>query len=240
MPDFNDPTYLREEQYRDASNLNARIELHRRFGTNPTTWNTWIFDQFRLPAVGRILELGCGPGLLWRANFERIPRGWEVTLSDFSPGMLAEARRTLGSHADRFYFREIDTQAIPYADGAFDGVIANHMLYHVPDRPRALGEIARVLAPGGVLYATTVGTNHLRELDALLERALPNSPSRRSVSSATLGFTLENGAEQLESYFAAVALRRYQHDLRVTEVEPLVAYLLSGARARDLAPQRIA
>src|SRR5579862_8181957 len=124
MADFNDPRYLREEQYRDASNLNARIELHRRFGTNATKWNTWIFDQFRLPAAGRILELGCGPGLLWQANLERIPRGWEVTLSDFSPGMLAEARRNLGEHADRFYFREVDAQAIPYADGAFEGVIA--------------------------------------------------------------------------------------------------------------------
>jgi len=51
----------------------------------------WVFDQFNLAAKSRILEVGCGPGLLWLQNVARIPEGWDITLSDFSPGMLDEA-----------------------------------------------------------------------------------------------------------------------------------------------------
>ena len=43
----------------------------------------------------------------------------------------------------------IDIQQIPYPDGSFDTAIANFMLYHVPDLPRAIGEVRRVLRPGG-------------------------------------------------------------------------------------------
>jgi SAM-dependent methyltransferase len=239
MPDIDDPNYLRDQQYRDASNLNARIELHRRFGTNPVKWTTWVFDQLRLPAAGRILELGCGPAVLWRANRERIPHGWEITLSDFSPGMLEEARGALGPHASRYHFREIDAQAIPYADGSFDGVIANHMLYHVPDRPRALGEIARVLKPGGVLYTATNGHGHLTKIGELVGSVDADALKICTAGADSIaGFTLENGTDQLRPFFAAVAMRHYKNELRVTEAEPLVEYILSTRVAELLTGKR--
>lgn len=49
----------------------------------------------------------------------------------------------------------IDIQNIPYEDNSFDLVIANMMLYHVPDLPRALAEVGRVLKPEGKLYTAT-------------------------------------------------------------------------------------
>jgi ubiquinone/menaquinone biosynthesis C-methylase UbiE len=57
-----------------------------------------------------------------------------------------------------------DAAWIPLADGSMDAVIANHMLYHVSDRRRALAEIHRLLRPGGRLYATTNGLGHMAEL----------------------------------------------------------------------------
>ena len=84
--------YLREVQYRDDSNLNARAELHRRFSVDRRGLQPWTFDQLELPPDGRLLEVGCGPGMLWTANSGRVPEGWRVVLSDFSPGMArAEA-----------------------------------------------------------------------------------------------------------------------------------------------------
>ncbi len=62
-----------------------------------------------------------------------------------------------GCHRTRVQFKEIDAQSIPFEDETFDAVIANHMLYHVPDRPKAIAEIKRVLKPGGRLIATTIG-----------------------------------------------------------------------------------
>jgi len=80
-----------EDQYRDASNLNARIALHRRFSTNKAGWTRWVFDQLALPQECAILELGCGPADLWQQNAGCIPEGWHITLSDFSPGMVEKA-----------------------------------------------------------------------------------------------------------------------------------------------------
>jgi 16S rRNA G1207 methylase RsmC len=54
----------------NASNLNARIRLHQMFSTNKVGWQRWLFDQFKLPPQGRILELGCGAGTLWLENLE--------------------------------------------------------------------------------------------------------------------------------------------------------------------------
>ncbi len=93
-----------------------------------------------------------------------------IALSDFSPGMIEEAQHNLADAGRPFAFERIDAQAIPFADASFDMVIANHMLYHVPDRPQALAEIRRVLRPGGRLYAATGGANHLREIGELVQR----------------------------------------------------------------------
>src|SRR6266545_1500464 len=226
MSKIADQTYLLNDQYRNATNLNARIQLHERFSTNTYGWHRWVFDQIKIAPRSRILELGCGPGRLWLQNIERIPADGEITLSDFSPGMLEETRRNLAGSGRPFSFEVIDAQSIPFADASFDAVIANHMLYYVPDRAKALGEIRRVLRSGGYLYASTVGAAHLREMGELAEqfdpRLVPWVGARPTDS-----FRLENGAEQLAPYFAEVALHRYEDALIVTEAEPLVAFIAS-------------
>ena len=136
--------YLRW-QYRDSSNLSARASLHVRFSTEDYPWFHWVFDHFNIPADARVLELGCGTGLLWGENLGRIPRGWNVTLSDASQGMVQGAEQNL-VHADlKFTFGQVDARSIPYEDDSFDVVIANHMLYHVSDLAKALSEIRWVL-----------------------------------------------------------------------------------------------
>jgi ubiquinone/menaquinone biosynthesis C-methylase UbiE len=216
-------------QYRDASNLEARIALHRRFSAGEKPLPRWIFEQLDLPPDARILELGCGPGQLWSENEERIPDGWTVTLTDASPGMVRAARERLGPDR-RMAFRVADAQDIPFRDGAFDAVIANHMLYHVPDMPRALSEVVRVLSPGGCLYAATNGECHMRELGPMRHVLDPSHPPD-AATKEPIGFSLENGAAQLSQWFLEVSLRRYEDALVVTEAAPLVEYLLSGASA---------
>ncbi len=221
-----DQEYLLNKQYRNSSNLQARIDLHARFSTNTYGWFRWIFDHLQLPSQAYVLELGCGPGLLWRENLGRIPAGWDITLSDFSPGMLQQARDNLHDAGRPFTFTVVDAQDIPFADDSFDAVIANHMLYHVPDRPRAFAEIRRVLRPNGRLYAATNGEAHLQELEVLLAK------DRFDFSHAP--FDLENGHAQLAPWFPSIALHRYDDALVVPEAEPLIAYLLSMRAASDL------
>ena len=237
MPDLSDRTYV-SDQYRDASKLEARIRLHALFSTNQYGWHRWVFDQFDLPSASRILELGCGDGTLWRLNLERVPSAWDIVLSDRSFGMLGAAYRGLEGGYGRFCFAAIDSQEIPFAERAFDAVVANHMLYHVPDRPKALSEIHRVLKPGGHLYASTVGRDHLRELDEMVHRY--ERPERRPVHTPAGAFLLENGGAQLAPWFSSVTTARYQDALVITELEPLVDYILSMTARLTLTNSRLA
>lgn len=233
----NDPAYLHDDQYRNSANLRARIALHEGFSTNPYPWLRWVFDQFALPATARVLEVGCGPATLWQKNAERIPPDWQITLSDFSAGMLADAQRTLADVAHHFTLREANIQELPFADGAYDAVIANHMLYHVPDLDRGLGEVRRVLAPDGTFYAATNGVRHLSEIEWLLQRF---DPTLKGGFAMRGGFALENGAALLGSHFATVELRQYEDALVVTDAAPLAAFICSGHIGKQIGARRSA
>ncbi len=222
LPALNDRKYL-EKQYKDSSNLQARLSLHQRFSLNKYGWHKYVFDQIDLPAQCRILELGCGSGQLWQENIARIPAGWEITLSDFSTGMLEATRHALEKQHP-FEFKIIDAQSIPFVSGSFDAVIANHMLYHVPDRSLALSEIQRVLKPAGHFYAATNGERHMIEIADLVGR-FNHEPA--SWERGANPFTLENGPAQLSAWFMEIKLSRYESSLEVTEAAPLVDYILS-------------
>ncbi len=229
MQKYTDKDYLTREQYKDSFNLDARVAIHVKFSTNPQGWLNWVFDELlKLPADARILELGCGPACLWKKNADRIPAGWTITLSDLSDGMLDSAWRNLVVTGRSFKFERIDAQSIPYEDQPFDAVIANHMLYHVPDRRQALREMRRVLKDDGVLFTTTIGENHMRKMWGWIERA---SGSERNTY--TLTFTLENGKEQLWEFFSRVEMTRYPDDLRVTDVSTIMAYIRSMTSTAD-------
>jgi len=236
MSKFTDQQYLKTDQYKDSSNLDARVAIHQRFSANPYGWMNWVFDRLlTLPANAKILELGCGPGYLWKENATRIPSTWDITLSDLSAGMLDSAWRNLVVTGRAYNFKEIDAQDIPFADETFDAVIANFMLYHVPDRPKALSEIKRVLKPGGRLFAATVGDNHMREAGHWSRQV-----SREFRLPFSVSFTLENGFDQLVSVFSEVTLTRYSDGLKVTEIKPLIAYILSNVSTGDLVESELA
>jgi len=228
MNKMQDPEYLRDNQYRTADNLNARIRLHTGFSTNTYGWFRWVFDHYDLAENACLLELGCGPGDLWRENANRISPGWDITLSDFSPGMIAQARENLADSSHPYTFKVIDAQNIPFSTDRFDVVIANHCLYHFPDRFKALSEIHRVLVPGGCFFATTIGKTHLREIDELVKSFDPMI--EHVFSNEQISFTLENGGAQLEPWFIDLEIHRYPDSLRVTQAGPLVDFVLSGTR----------
>lgn len=139
--------------------------------------------------------------------------------------MLREAKRDLDTDP-RFRFEVVDAQRIPFEDASFDAVVANNMLYHVPDLPRALSGIARVPRAGGSLYATTLGRDHMREVGRMLAVLDPAHPPDAPIWYYP-PFNLENGAEQLSPFFPEVSLVPYEDSLVVTEASPLVEYLLS-------------
>jgi ubiquinone/menaquinone biosynthesis C-methylase UbiE len=236
----NDPAYLLTRQYHTAEKLSARMEIHRRFSTNPYGWQRFVFDHLLAapPLHAAILEIGAGPAELWRTNLDRLPPDWRVTLSDFSPGMLAAARRALAS-SPQFAYEVADAQSLPFSDATFDAAVANHMLYHLPDRAKALGELRRVLTPTGVLFAATNGERHMVEL-AGLTREAGVLDAWRATPQLVAAFSLENARDQLAPYFPHIDLAVYEDALEVTEAAPLVAYMHSLSGAADLPSDRLA
>lgn len=235
MSKFTDQQYLKNDQYKDSSNLDARVNIHARFSTNPYGWYNWLFDALlKLPADAKILELGSGPAYMWRECVSRIPSDWDITLSDLSSGMVDSAWRNLVVTGRNYKFKEIDAQEIPFEDETFDAVIANFMLYHVPDRPKAITEIKRIMKPGGHLFAATVGDNHIKEMKAWLLKVHDDKASDINP------FTLESGLEQLKPFFPNVTLSRYEDNLHVTEIEPIMAYIRSSFRATELSEDEFA
>lgn len=235
MSKLTDQAYLTQIQYKDSGNLNARLAIHQRFSTNSYGWFNWLFDQLiELPANANILELGCGNGELWKESASRIPAGWALTLTDLSDGMLDAAWRNLIVIKRGIKFEQVDVQSIPYADKTFDAVMANYMLYHVPDRQKAFSEIRRVLKDDGVLFAATSDVNHLREMYQWVARVNGGKTAEFS-----LQFTLENGKDQLQEFFPRVELSRYPDELRVTDVDIILAYIRSMASVDTLSAEEM-
>ena len=204
-------------QYATADNLNRRIGIHEKYSRNRQGFGPWIVSQYALEPGMAVLELGCGTGGMWRGV--TLPEGCRLTLTDFSEGMLEMARENT-AHLSGTDYRQVDAQDIPYGDGSFDAVIANMMLYHVPDVAKALSEIRRVLKPGGVFYAATYGEHGVVETVAdMLGMALTGNHR----------FTLQNGGEQLGRVFSQVERTLYDDALDVTDPADLVAYLRSMA-----------
>jgi SAM-dependent methyltransferase len=232
-----DPDHLRTRQYADSRNLTARMALHERFSVNRRPLRRWLFDRLPLDTTGaRVLEVGCGPGTLWVENRDRIPDSWRLHLTDLSPGMADEARTALAAAGIEAEVSVADVRELPFADRSADLVLAHGMLYHVPDRPRALAELRRVLAPGGQLHVWTVGRDHLRELDLLVRRLAPGVDTGATGAGR---FGLENGAEQLAAHFQHVRREDYPDGLWVTEPQPVAAYVSSWGDVEPGALDRI-
>lgn len=212
------------EQYKTPRNLDARIQLHKRFATNPYPWSLWVFDQLRLERGMRVLEIGGGPGGLWHENRHRLPAETKLIFTDQSSGMVAQARATLGD-LRQFSFGLADAQALPFAAASFDLIVANHMLYHLPNRPAALAEIRRVLRPTGRFFAATNDRTHMRQIADLAEEFMPNSARLMTDNER---FPFDVATTELSRYFGQIQLHRYANELVVTDADALADYILSG------------
>lgn len=209
------------EQYKNAKNLNDRISLHEKYSTNKQGWFNWLFYQIDFSKVNRLLELGCGNGKLWQENKIDL-RNREIFLSDISEGMVEEVRNKLGSD---FNCIVADAEKIPFKDSYFDTIIANHVLFYLNDLNLGLKEIDRVLKSDGILYCSTYGKNHMKEITEIVQ----NFDSRISLSNHSLYdiFGLENGESILKEYFFNVKRMDYQDSLEITESKPLIDYIMS-------------
>jgi SAM-dependent methyltransferase len=211
---LNDAGLVRQE-YACERGLEARRSVYdKREGPDPrdVMWRAILETQPR-----RVLEVGPGPGEL----SERMARELtaEVVAIDVSERMVDLA---LDRGVDA---RVGDVQELPFPGDVFDLVVAAWVLFHVPDLDRGLGEIARVLRPGGRLVAVTNSERHLDEARALAGISM----------AGRVTFSRENGEERLCRHFATV--KRHDVDGWVTfpDAESIRSYLRAGMVTKDAA-----
>jgi SAM-dependent methyltransferase len=216
-----DHQYLRDVQYGSGANLDARSYLHRTYATSAVPLAEHEAALIDWSGVRSVLECGCGTGRFW--DNDALPRSLSITLTDLSPGMVDEAT----SRVHQLGFADVvsqacDVQALPFDDGAFDVVIANHMLYHVPDPDRGVAELARVVDRGGVVLAATNGYGHMREVnDSLAEVFGSHAEGLYEV------FGIDTGEARLREQFAGIVWHAFDNDLVVDDPAAVVAYGLS-------------
>ena len=214
-------------QYGTSDKLNTRISIHDKYSTNKQGFGNWITEHYRIPEGASVLELGCGTGDMWKGKHALISRCSRLVLSDFSEGMVNKTKETLAAESGIEYLA-VDIQSIPFPDHTFDVVIANMMLYHVPDLAKGLSEVRRVLKEGGTFYCATYGENGMMEYIGSLFTDYGVG------TSINTNFTLQNGKEALSPFFTDVERDLYEDSLAVTEVEDLVDYVFSLSGMTDL------
>ena len=225
--DDSDPSTDYDALIRDAyatdEALSVRIHTHRHYTHPQIDFPNWVLNRIPWRGDERVLDIGAGTGMYLGLVRQRVPDGVLVA-GDLSLGMLQHIRQrpeVASTHAVR-----LNAQHLPFADNTFDVVLANHMLFFVPDIAQALSEIRRVLRANGCLLAATNSANTMAEFDTLSRRAcaLLGFPGVRFEAPHNR-FTLENGPKQLARYFRAVARYDIPSHFRFADPEPALAYI---------------
>ncbi len=224
-----DQAYLRDEQYGDGTKLDVRTELHKRFSTAIPfpDFESALIDW---PDALEILECGTGTGRFW--DNTQVPGSASLTLTDLSPGMVTEAVQHARSRGwTDVTGRECDVQALPFTDDSFDVVVANHMLYHVPDPDVGVAELARVLRSGGVAMVSTNGYGHMDVVKEVISEVFEDHGDRLYEV-----FGIDTGEARLRRAFASVVWHAYDNDLIVDDPAMLTAYCLSFPPGEQATP----
>ena len=132
MRKMNDKSVV-NSQYKDTSNLDIRISIHKKYSSNKMGFGKWIYSNYNFKPNMNILELGCGTGEMWKDSLD-VLNGSKIVLTDFSEAMVNKSKDVL-EDSNNVSFNVVNIENIPYEDNEFDAVIANMMLYNVSNIP---------------------------------------------------------------------------------------------------------
>jgi SAM-dependent methyltransferase len=139
-----------------------------------------LVDRLKQRSPSRVLEIGCGTGVVTRGLSSSLPRGTSIVASDMNQAMLDHASAVGTRHSVEW--RRADAMQLPFDDATFDAVVCQFAVMFFPDRLRAFSEARRMLRPGGVFIFSTWDRIEENELADTVTTALvsmfPEDPPR--------------------------------------------------------------
>jgi ubiquinone/menaquinone biosynthesis C-methylase UbiE len=163
---------------------------------NPLT--SPVLDRIPRDSINQILDLGCGHGHTTRLLAERFPEASAIGF-EYDEALVDRARAN-PNNPPRISFQQGDASKLPFPDTSFDLVFTRYMLIHVPDPPRVVREMLRVIRPGGFVVAY--------EPDGCIEFCYPPNAAMDRMSYLWL-FPHPLIGRQLVHFFRAAGARNY-------------------------------
>lgn len=238
MPASNKSDVIRR-YYETDENLRIRQETHDKYTVPKSDFARWVIETIDWKGDETILDLGAGIGTYYSRLLALVP--------DITYYAIDISHKMLKNHpAPEDALTLSNAMHLPYADQSFDVIMANHMLYHIPDIDAALKEIRRVLKPNGKVLIATNSIHTMPELQVLMRRAIVlltryGATQVRPPALPSDSFALENGTRILAHHFFAVVRHDNPGQLVFTEIEPAITYLESMRELRqDHLPEDVA
>ncbi len=155
-------------------------------------WARRLVDSVPPRPQDRVLDLACGTGVVARAAASRVGPAARITGVDLNPRMLEVARAAAAREGRAIEFREARAESLPFPDRGFDVALCQFALMFMDDRPKALAELHRVLAPGGRLGLSVWQGLDRHPFYATLDRVIER---RAGISALRTIFALGDEAE---------------------------------------------
>jgi ubiquinone/menaquinone biosynthesis C-methylase UbiE len=206
--------------YQETSrDLKVRIDIHGRYGAQDI--DAWMLQLLRPERGIRILDVACGGGKQCRALAEHLGGGAVIIGGDVSAELLAEASQLSDSLPHKFSVRELDfNQPFPFPTQSFDLETCCFALYYASDIDFTIGEMHRVLRPGGRLFTTGPLPDNKRLFYEVIQEAtgrpIPPMPGSSRYASLIL--------PAMQARFTRVEVHRFENPLVFPHVEPFLAY----------------
>jgi SAM-dependent methyltransferase len=197
-------------------------------------WASPVADAAGIRRGDKVLDVGCGTGVLAREALRRVGQEGQVAGLDLNEGMLAAAARS----EPKIAWRRGDAASLPFEDVSFDVVVSQFALMYFPDRVASLREMWRTLAPGGRLaVAVWAPIDHARGYQILVEIAVRQcGPEAADVLAAP--FVLGNEAELAtlvaDSGISGANVILHEGSIRFPSVQEFIRIEVKGSPLADM------
>ena len=210
---------MKIEYKETSSDLLKRIDIHKRYGGRDI--DAWMLEVLRPQPGTRILDVGCGAGKQCFVFWDALQGKADIIGGDVSDELLETARQANARTGNQVKFTELNfNQRFPFDDAAFDLLSCCFAIYYAENIPSTIGEMRRVLRPGGRLFTTGPMPENKRLFYEIIREAtgkpIPPMPGSSRYGSQIL--------DEIRRRFARVEVQIFENPLAFESVEPFLTY----------------